>query len=247
MRILFTNDDGYDSQGLHAVADLFKDKHEIAVVAPITQKSGFSHSLTLKPYTVSCKKADNFDYPMYAVGGTPADCVQVACCYLDVRPDIVVSGINFGQNLGSDILYSGTVSAAAEAALMGYKAIALSLAVSKRAKEVDFSRAAKFFYKNFDKLYALSEMCDIVNVNIPYGDIKGFKIARMNTQETWKPMFALSDVGELLPAGGRDYSALNKDTDEFFCKDGYVTVTPLTIDRTDHAALEKMKGAKFEL
>ncbi|MCM1367396.1 MAG: 5'/3'-nucleotidase SurE [Roseburia sp.] len=247
MRILFTNDDGYDSQGLYAVADLFKTDHEITVAAPVTQRSGFSHSLTLKPYTGSCEKIDGRDYPVFAVGGTPADCVKVACRYLDVRPDLVISGINFGQNLGSDILYSGTVSASAEAALMGYRTIALSLDVKKSACNVDFSRAAKLFFKNFDRFYALSGICDIININIPYGNIKGFKTVRMNTQETWKPLYDLSDNGELLPAGGRDYTGLYTDTDEFYCKDGYVTVSPLTIDRTDHAALDKMKGEKFEL
>lgn len=247
MKILFTNDDGWNSDGLHAVADLFKDKHEIAVVAPDIQKSGFSHSLTLKPNTVSFKRIEGYGYAVYAVGGTPADCVKVACRFLDFCPDIVISGINLGQNLGSDILYSGTVSAAAEAALMGYRAIALSLDVRKSENNIDFLHAAQLFCKNFDKLYALSSVADIININIPYSDIKGFKIVPMNTQETWKPLFDEIKVGELLPVGGRDYSDLDHNTDEYFCKDGYVTISPLTIDKTDYSALRKIEGEEFEL
>ena len=93
MRILFTNDDGYDSEGLHAVADLFKG-HDIAVVAPDTQKSGFSHSLTLHPQLLSCKEISGYGYKTYAVGGTPVDCVKFGASTLFGAPDMVISGIN---------------------------------------------------------------------------------------------------------------------------------------------------------
>ena len=125
MRILFTNDDGCGSQGLHAVADLFWREHEIAVVAPDGQRSGYSHSLTMRD-PVSVVKKDGYAYPVYAVGGTPVDCVKIAIKRLFGMPDIVVSGINAGRNLGSDIMYSGTVAAASEGAYYGIRSFSLS-------------------------------------------------------------------------------------------------------------------------
>ncbi|MDE6401030.1 MAG: 5'/3'-nucleotidase SurE, partial [Clostridiales bacterium] len=137
MRILITNDDGYDSEGLQAVADLFKGEYEIAVGAPDYQKSAASHSITLPPNVLPFREVCGNGYKTYAVNGSPADCVKVALTLLFEAPDLVISGINRGENLGSDIWYSGTVSAATDAAHYGYRAIALSLD-NKHAEYSDY-------------------------------------------------------------------------------------------------------------
>ena len=246
MRILFTNDDGYDSQGLHAVADLFKDEHDIAVVAPDVQKSGFSHSLTLKPVSVAYREVSGYDYKVFAVGGTPVDCVKTARNVFFPKPDLVVSGINNGGNLGSDIMYSGTVSAAVDAAHSGIRAVALSY-VDRHATASDFARCAEIFKRNFDKIISLEiPPKTMLNINFPIGEPKGIQTVRMNTQETFVDVYS-EDDGKLIPSGHRDYSTLDKDTDEGYCLDGYITITPLTTDKTDYSLLERIKRERFVL
>ncbi|MCH5165790.1 MAG: 5'/3'-nucleotidase SurE [Clostridiales bacterium] len=247
MRILFTNDDGYDSEGLHAVACLFKDEYEIAVVAPIAQKSGFSHSLTLGPQVLCAKKIDGYDYDVYAVDGTPVDCVKFARNCVFKKPDVVVSGINNGQNLGSDIMYSGTVSAAVDAAHSGLRAFALSLLTSKDTV-ADFKDFARFFKNNFKKFMSIElPPKSLININYPNAVPIGIKTVRMNTQETFIDSYDKTADGVYLPSGYRDYTNLDRDTDEWYCRNGYITVTPLVIDRTDYKTLDEMRGTEFEL
>ncbi len=247
MRILLTNDDGYDSQGLYAVADLFNGEHEIAIVAPDVQKSGFSHSLTMKPNTVSYRKIDGRGMPVYAVNGTPVDCVKLARNLLFPKPDLVISGINLGENLGSDIMYSGTVAAAADAAHSGFRAMALSLDVSSKDK-ADFSAFAKFIKDNFDTLTAFElPRTTILNINYPIGTPRGVKIVRMNTQETFIDRYDPSEEYSYIPTGKRNYSELDIETDEWYCKNGYITITPLNTDRTDYGTLDRMSSKGFKL
>lgn len=245
MRILFTNDDGYDSQGLHAVADLFKSEHDIAVVAPDVQRSGFSHSLTLSPSVLSFRSVQGYDYPVYAVVGTPVDCVKTARHVMFPHPDLVISGINRGENLGSDIMYSGTVSAAVDASHSGIRAIALSYDCKHATKE-GFERCAMIFAKMFGKLTSLEiQPHTMLNINFPKADPKGVIAVRMNTQETFADAYTVESNGMLIPAGKRDYSKLDKDTDEGYCLDGYITITPITTDRTDYRTLEMLAKEKF--
>ncbi len=247
MRILFVNDDGYDSIGLHAVADLFKAEHEIAVVAPETQKSGFSASLTIKPQTLTCREAGSYGYKVYAVGGTPVDCVKLGVTTLFKSPDVVISGINNGENLGSDIMYSGTVSAASEGAFLGCKAFALSLDNNKSGPKSEFDKCARIFKANFDKLVALDiPQRTLLNINFPFGEIKGVAVEKMNTQITFADAFEPND-GVCKLIGHRNLDNLETVSDEWLCHHGYITVTPLTIDRTDYVSLNKIKKLKFEL
>ncbi len=246
MRILFVNDDGYDAKGLHAVADLFKRDCEIAVVAPDVQKSGYSHAITLKPNALRYRKADGYDYDVYAVEGTPVDCVKLALARIFQCPDLVVSGINRGRNLGIDILYSGTVGAALDAASLGYRSIALSL-LTKDPCDEGFGECARFFKKNIRGLYDLLTcrgMC--LNVNYPAIAPKGVRVVKMNSLDTYKDMYdGIKD--EYFLHGKRDYSGVDLNTDEALCLDGYITITPLTADRTDYGILKKIKREKFEL
>ena len=244
MRILFTNDDGYDSIGLHAVADLFCGEHEIAVVAPSTQRSGYSHSLSMHA-PVTCEKIAGYDYPVFALDGTPVDCVKFAYTRLFPTPDIVVSGINRGRNLGSDVMYSGTVSAASEGAYLGLKSFALSLN-SVEPREDSYRAAAKFFARNFDKLCSIElPKGSMFNINFPSGKPKGVKAAKMSFDIAFDDAYNPRD-GKYMYIGAKR-TEYREDTDEMFCENGYVTITPLTIDRTDRVTLEKISKEKFEL
>ena len=245
MIILFTNDDGYDSQGLHAVADLFKSEHDIAVIAPDVQKSAASHSITLKPNRLKYRKIDGYDYKVFAVGGSPVDCVKAAPL-LFKKPDLVISGINNGENLGSDIWYSGTVSAASDAAHLGCRAIALSLD-NTDAAEADFRRCALFIKNNFDFLMSIPlQHKSLLNINFPKDKPLGVKVTKMNTQMTFVDEYEFLDQNAINPIGRRDYSELNEDNDEYWCKRGYITVTPLLPDRTDYSALKLIDEDGFK-
>ena len=247
MRILFTNDDGYNSEGLHAVADLFKSEHEICVVAPDVQKSAASHSLTLRPNVLKYRKVEGYDYNVFAVSGSPVDCVKCAATLLFKKPDLVISGINNGENLGSDVWYSGTVSAASDAAHLGYRAIALSLD-NYDAKKADFDLCAAFVKNNIDLIMSLQlQPKTLLNINFPKVKPIGVKVTKMNTQMTFIDEYNFLDENTINPVGWRDYSALNQDNDEYWCKLGYITITPILPDRTDYAALKNMTEDGFLL
>ncbi|MCH5156153.1 MAG: 5'/3'-nucleotidase SurE [Clostridiales bacterium] len=247
MRILFTNDDGYNSVGLHAVADLFKSEHDIAVIAPDVQKSAASHSLTLRPNILKYKKVDGYDYKVFAVGGSPVDCVKSAVSLLFKKPDLIISGINNGENLGSDIWYSGTVSAASDGAHLGYRSIALSLD-NMHATEDDFKACALFIKNNFDLLMSIQlPPKSLLNINFPKDKPLGVKVTKMNTQTTFVDEYEFLDENTINPIGRRDYSDIHDDNDEYWCKHGYITITPLLPDRTDYSALKKIGEDGFLL
>lgn len=247
MRILFTNDDGYDSIGLHTVADLFKNEHDIAVVAPDVQKSAASHSITLRPGVLKCREVSGYDYKVYAVSGSPVDCVKTAASLVFPKPDLVISGINNGQNLGSDIWYSGTVAAASDAAHLGFRALALSLD-NRHATEADFRVCAEFIKNNIGLLTAIQlPPKSLLNINFPNCKPVGVKVTKMNTQITFIDEYVFVENGVVSPEGRRDYSSLREDNDEHWCKRGYITITPLLMDRTDYSVLKTMSEDGFLL
>ncbi len=247
MRILFTNDDGYDSEGLHAVADLFKDDYEIAVIAPDVQRSAASASLTMPPNTITYREVGGYGYKVYAVSGTPVDCVKLGVKHI-FTPDIVVSGINLGRNLGGDILYSGTVSAASDAIFLGIRAFALSLCKKKtEITRADFDACAAYFRAHFDMFTAIDlPKTTLLDINFPTGTPIGVKFCRMSTSSAYAGGYGQSDKGFYL-ADKFDNSLVSADSDERNCLDGFITIVPLTIDRTDYATLEKLNGEDFEL
>lgn len=253
MRILFTNDDGYDSVGIRAVADLFKDDNEIAVVAPEAQRSGCSHSITLKPDPIPYKEVSGFGYKTFAVKGTPVDCLKLARCALFPKPDLVVSGINRGRNLGTDIMYSATVAVAMDAAHSGIRAVALSLDIGKHFGAPDntsdekYSEFARYFKANFDKFIGIKlPKRTFLNINYPSVSPKGIKITGMNTGETFIDDYSVTGDGIYVPSGYRNYDGLAEDTDEKLCLSGYITVTPLNSDITDYTALNAIKEIEFD-
>ncbi len=240
MHFLLSNDDGYQAIGLSALAEVLSDLGKVTVVAPDRDRSGASNSLTLDaPLHV---KQD--DRGFYYVNGTPTDCVHLAITgLLDEEPDMVISGINSGANLGDDILYSGTVAAAMEGRFLGCPAIAFSLAGER---PVDFESAVIVVKKIIKSLMQQSLNDVLLNINIPdieHDQIKGFAVTRLGNRHKSEPAQAAFDprgrkvywvgpVGPELDAGeGTDFHAIRSDK---------VSITPLQMDLTRHLSLQTM-------
>lgn len=238
MRILLSNDDGYFAPGIAALAEALQDVADITVVAPERDRSGASNSLTLdRP--LSLRRATN---GFHFVNGTPTDCVHLAVTgMLDHLPDMVVSGINHGANMGDDTIYSGTVAAATEGFLLGVPSIAISL-VSKSS--VDFkaaARVARDLVLRFQREPFRQPV--LLNVNVPEGDfedIKGVRVTRLGKRHKAEPVvrtttprgdqvFWVGPAGKAADAGsGTDFHAV---------AEGFVSVTPLQIDLTHNGQI----------
>jgi len=233
MKILISNDDGYLAPGIIALAGALADIAEITVVAPDSNRSGASNALTLdRPLSV--QRADN---GFYFVNGTPSDCVHIALTALmSEKPDLVVSGINNGQNMGDDTLYSGTVAAATEAYLFGIPAIAFSQ-VEKGWHQLD--SAARVARELVQRQFSSLTRPFLLNVNIPnlaYADIGGVRSARLGKRHMSEPVIQTQD-----PSGRTIYwigpvgavKDASEGTDFAVTSQGLVSVTPLQIDITD--------------
>ena len=241
MRILISNDDGYLAPGIIALAKALAPIAEIVVVAPDSNRSGSSNSLTLdRPLSVY--RAEN---GFYFINGTPSDCVHVALTgVLAFRPDLVVSGINQGQNMGDDTLYSGTVAAATEGFLFGVPAIAFSQ-VEKGWAHLDAAArvAAEIVQRRFDDLqkpYLLN-----VNIpNLPYERLGGIVATRLGKRHESEAVIKTSDphgreIFWIGPAGAAKDAG--EGTDFHAAAKGYVSITPLQIDLTHTAQLDALK------
>lgn len=243
MRILLSNDDGYLAPGLRTLADALATVADVVVVAPERNHSGASNALTLeKPLSVT-RVSEN----VYFVDGTPSDCVHVALTgLLDYRPDLVISGINQGQNMGDDTLYSGTVAAATEGYLFGIPAIAFS----QTDRGWDYIQdAARFAVDLVQNRLAGLEAPFLLNVNIPqcgYADIKGVQVTRLGRRHQSEPVIRSADprgkpiywIGP--PGEARDAA---EGTDFHAVAQGYVSVTPLQVDLTHTRHLEILRKA----
>lgn len=247
MKILVSNDDGFFAPGIKALINCLKDDHELYVVAPQEQQSAMSHALTMH-YPIRVRDIQGDDYKLgLAVDGTPADCVKLALEeLLDFKPDFVLSGINNGPNLGTDIMYSGTVSAAAEGTIYGIPSMALSL--SEYGHE-DFTEAAKAVKPIIEYFLANPQPSNIlVNVNIPNlkaEAIKGAKPTRLGSVVYNKPFQKRVDPrGKVYYwlAGDIIYDNSDEDTDVSVIHDGYISITPVHYRQTDDALLEAWKN-----
>ena len=243
MRILVSNDDGYSAPGLEALVSALADLGDITVVAPETNHSGASNSLTLNR-PLSIKQAAN---GFYYVNGTPSDCVHVALTgLLDARPDLVVSGINNGANMGDDTLYSGTVAAATEGYLFGIPSIAFSQA-EKGWAHLD---AAGLVAREIVQRQLAEPLAApvLLNVNIPCrarADISGIEVTRLGKRHPsepvvrsatpyGEPVYWIGPVGNVLDAQpGTDFHAIQQ---------GRVSVTPLRLDLTHHEQLASVRA-----
>jgi len=242
MRILLSNDDGYFAPGLAALAEALKSLGEITVVAPERDRSGASNSLTLdRPLSVR-RAASGFLY----VNGTPTDCVHLAVTgLLDELPDMVVSGINHGSNMGDDTIYSGTVAAATEGFLLGIPAIAVSLAGRSGANFAAAGRVAADLVRrhqrnNPDAAYLLN-----VNVpDVPMDRLGGVEVTRLGKRHKAEPVIKSAtprgDTVYWIGAAG-DAADAGPGTDFHAVASGRVSVTPLQMDLTHFAQLESVR------
>jgi 5'-nucleotidase len=240
-RILLTNDDGIHSDGLHKLEAALKDLGDVYVVAPASEMSGASHSLTLaRPLRI--RQLDNRHW---AIDGTPTDCVTLALNKIlskDDYPDICVSGINHGGNLGDDATYSGTVAGALEATILGVPGIALSLVARDN---FDFTAASAIAVTAARKVLeqGLPEGT-LLNINIPPGEIKGVKVTRQGIKNA-RPVITehIDPRGKPYYWIGEEYFRTNsaEGTDYHAVEMGYVSVTPLRSDMTDHQALTALE------
>ena len=234
MRILVSNDDGYFSPGIAALAQAMRAFGEVTVVAPEADRSGASNSLTLDRPLYVRRSSQGF----YYVNGTPTDCVHVAVTgFLDHRPDLVVSGINNSANLAEDTLYSGTVAAAMEGYLLGLPAIAFSLASrSFEHLETAVAVAQQVVRRLIDQPFARARLLNVNIPAVPIDELQGYELTRLGRRHVAQPVeTAVSPRGETVywvgPPGGQreagpgtDFHALNQSR---------VSVTPLQVDLGD--------------
>ncbi|WP_269532332.1 5'/3'-nucleotidase SurE [Chitinimonas sp. BJYL2] len=241
MKILLSNDDGYFAPGLAALSQALSVDHDVQVVAPERDRSGASNSLTLDRPLSLRQAASGF----YYVNGTPTDCVHLAVTGLmDPRPDLVVSGINHGANMGDDTIYSGTVAAATEAYLLGIPAIAISLA---RHGAKHFDTAARVAAELVARVQAHPfRGAVLLNVNVPdrpYADLQGWRITRLGRRHKAEPVIRTENPrGETIywvgPVGKAQDDV--EGTDFWAVENGFVSVTPLQIDLTAYKQLDFM-------
>ncbi|MDH3269105.1 MAG: 5'/3'-nucleotidase SurE [Ignavibacteria bacterium] len=251
MKILVTNDDGIYSSGIAALADVLKDIAEVIVVAPSEEQSAVGHGITMKYPLRVTKYFKNGNFFGYAVEGTPADCVKMGIRnIMGESPDLVISGINHGSNTAINIIYSGTVSAAREAAIMDVQAVAISI-TSHDAK--DFRYAGKIA-----KMIALKVKehklpnGTLLNVNVPNfpeEEIAGILVTEQSKAK-WDDIYE-----KRTDPFGKDYYWLTgklveveneKQSDQLAIKNKFVSVTPIHFDLTDYETFKKMKSWNIE-
>jgi len=252
MKILLTNDDGIYAEGLWAVYREFAGKDEITVVAPDRERSAVGHGITLYEPLRTAKVRVNGGYPGYAVSGTPADCVKLGLQEIvNFRPDIVISGINPGSNIGVSINYSGTVAAAKEAALYGIPAVAVSVhGYNIQSYDTAASFTEKLARRIFEKGLPFGTFLNVNIPNIPLKEIAGIRISRQN-------VMPLSEYFEKrVDPRNRPYHWLGGDTQKFEDSpdiDGsavarnYISVTPLKCDATDYNLFESLKDWNIDI
>jgi len=238
VNLLVTNDDGITSPALYLLRQELSDLGRVFIVAPDRDQSATSHSLTLyRPMRIDRPEPD-----VFAVDGTPTDCVLIAAHgLLDVPIDLVVSGVNRGPNMGDDVFYSGTVAAAIEGAMQGVPAIAVSLATASGAR-ADFQYACQFTRRLVGSVLAKGlPKKSVLNVNVPHvrdDEIKGVRITRLGKRKYQDSLIERTDPrGRAYYWIGGDEPIWEKEegTDFLAVDEGYVSVTPLHLDLTDDA------------
>jgi 5'-nucleotidase len=245
MQILLTNDDGIRAPGLVAMYRALAGDHMVEVIAPETVQSATGHGITMATPLLTSRVSVEDTFEGVAVDGRPADCVKLAIDQLcERRPDLVVSGMNSGTNVGINVIYSGTVAAAIEAAFLGVPAIAVSLYLRSDV-ETNYARAAQYARRAIDRILRLGLAGgQVATINIPAlrpdEEPAGVRFVRQCTRP-WADTYERRKDPK-----GRDYfwntsvfrlGETDQDTDVAALRDGYITVTPLQFDLTDHALL----------
>ena len=244
-RILVTNDDGYRSEGIRALAAAMAPFGDVTIVAPFQEASAVGHGLTLRQPL----RLDAIGDRIFAVDGTPTDCVSLAVTQVfKGLPDLIVSGINKGWNLGDDVTYSGTVAGALEAALLGVPGIAVSVRATRG--EYDFGPAAQVAAVVAEAiLRAPLPSRTFLNINLPKGQPKGYRVTVQAKRNH------ITSVAERHDPKGRPYYWIEEGEDEWLphdrsdyqaVRDGFVSLTPLHPDLTAHHALAAVEKLSFE-
>ena len=245
MRILLTNDDGIYAKGLSSLYDELSQEADCLIVAPEIEQSAVGHAITISRPLMVRRAIKNGNFLGYAVLGTPADCVKIGIKELAEKPvDLVVSGINRGSNAGINVIYSGTVSAATEAAIMGIPALAISLDTHK---EADFTYAAKFV-RNMVRLVINNPIIksSAINVNIPClpsEQIKGIVVVRQgksNIIETFEKRVDPRENTYYWISGDSASASDAKDTDVAALAAGFITITPIQYDLTRYDLMDTL-------
>lgn len=244
MKILITNDDGIQSEGLQLLCRRLAEKHEVYVVAPDGQRSATSHCANFYK-RIYVKKIDNFHNATqaYSCTGSPADCVKFAESVLKIPFDVLISGPNNGENTGNAILYSGTIGAAEEGVLCGYKSIALS----RLGRDGSYESTVDFLAEHLPQLLEYTFENTLLNVNVPdlpKNMIKGVRVARESVSKLYEDyMEKQTDEEDCWISTGFRVELTDKDidTDVTLSEQGYVTVTPLSVVRTNFDVLPKLK------
>jgi 5'-nucleotidase len=245
MRILLSNDDGIHARGLTALREALAPLCELWVCAPSSQQSATSHSLTL--HTIL--RRHQLDERVFSVDGTPADSVLMAIngFMADSPPDLVISGINHGPNMGEDVHYSGTVAAAIEAAILGVPAIAVSVV---GFRDLRFDAAANYLAKlvseDPERLRAKGTLLNINVPNCSYDELTGVSVTRQGSRYYGDVILRKTDPREqdYYWIGGEEPTWLEEEDSDFFAvhRQNRVSVTPLSLDLTDHERLAKLSG-----
>lgn len=243
MRILIANDDGVYSPGLRTLAEVAEEFGEVRVVAPDVEMSSAGHSITAtRP--LSYKRTQLGELDAWRVNGTPADCVALGAFHWQ-NVDVVLSGINLGTNLGNAMWHSGTLAAAKQAALLGMRGIALSMPA---AEEPDFS-AARVSVRQVLEVLLSEPGLPLVNVNVPAGPASGIRWTRQSIRhydgrvvQAEDPMRRAVYWFTVVPL-----EAAEEGTDRWALERGYVSMTPLRLDLTDHTRLAEVQGRDLAL
>jgi len=244
--ILITNDDGIAAPGIHALIMALKDDYDIAVVAPDSERSAVGHAITLSDPIRVTDFDKNGLWQGYAVSGMPADCVKIAVgALLERRPDVVFSGINLGSNTGINVIYSGTVSAATEARMLGIRSVAVSLATYT---DPNFTVAAQFA-RRLAPLVLEQGLPDrtLLNINVPnveQSQIRGVRITRQGmanfAEEFDKRIDPRRRVYYWMDGKKQELNAGN-DVDDEAVKNNYISITPVRYDLTNYEARDHLE------
>ncbi len=241
MKILLSNDDGYFAPGLNILAEHLAKIADITVVAPERNRSGASNSLTLdRPLSV--KKASN---GFFYVNGTPTDCVHIALTGLmDEMPDMVISGINDGANMGDDTIYSGTVAAAMEGYLLDIPSIAVSMSQHNASHFETAARVAVEMVQHFQKAGFASPTLLNINVpDVPYAQLKGRTVTRLGKRHKAEPVIQLktprNETVYWVGAAGKPNDG-GEGTDFYAVSQNMVSISPIQVDLTKHAQMDEL-------
>jgi 5'-nucleotidase len=244
MKILLSNDDGIDSPGLRLLQEALQGEHEVWVVAPDSNRSGSSHSITLGNPTKFMKRGER----EYASGGTPADCVLHACLGLvPVEIDMVVAGINLGPNLGTDIVYSGTAAAARQGAFLGKPSVACSLSAYSPPYHLRFP--VEFMIRNLTGIRDLWSEDHFLNINFPNQEEPAEPVVTIPTRRIYEDELVrfTSPQGDLYSfIGGQIPGGMMEEASDFAAVEaGYASLSPILIHPANHEVEERYREASF--